>query len=110
MVRLDSVAPTMVTVGLCCVMVGSLTQHNGTRGRREWRGGRNGSLLCNLTLFALWKETPGDTWRGEEGKTGVCFPKRLSSVCGREDPACGQTDTRGKKGERTSGDMEESKG
>lgn len=72
-VRLDSVAPTMVTVGLCCVMVGSLTQHNGTRGRREWRGGRNGSLLCNLTLFALWKETPGDTWRREERRERLVF-------------------------------------
>lgn len=38
-------------------------------------------------VFALWKEAPGDTQRKEEGKTDVCFPKRLCTVCGREGPA-----------------------
>lgn len=87
---------------------GFFTQHNGTRGERRKK--REFAVQPDIICFV-----EGDSWghsgkRGEEGETGVCFPKRLSSVCGRGDPACGQTDTRGEKGERTSGDMEESKG
>lgn len=46
-----------------------------------------GGVCFGSTLFALWKETPGDTQGGQEGKTDVCFPKRLCCVCGRKGPA-----------------------
>lgn len=52
-----------------------------------------------MTLFALWKEAPRDTQRGEEEKTDVCFPKRLCSVCGREGPVS-REETAGRQTDR----------